>query len=190
MAVVSVTQTDTGDGLKSWRIPGEPLVNTTFIPRGIRTYSGSAAVAAKGAPDQTRCTITLTFPTNFHFLIKSFTCRFTSDDTVNDFNSTGAITYVRGVGTFTADPMVEITSSGTINRGGAVAATKVYQMAVGAPRFMSNGAAGDSVLFDLADVSADASSAGDVLWLIEFFMFDQEQVLTWPINTCDPVFIC
>lgn len=162
------------------------MLNQTFIPRGLRTYLGTLPVAAKLAADQSRVQITFTFPESFIYLLKGFNFRFTSDDQVNDFESVGSMLYSKP----STDPQVEIVSSGTEFRGAALTASKNFQLAVGAPRYLIDSGLGDDLRISVADVSSDASTAGDVAWYAEFFAFDREQVLEYPVNTCVPTFLC
>lgn len=180
MAVVPVTQTDTGDEFQQWSIPIQAVQHTSFIPRGVRTYRGSVAVPAKLAADQTRVSITYTFPGSFCYLIKNFTARFTSDDQTNDFDAEGCLEY-----SFLEAPMIPVTSKGLNHSGGTLKASRIYHMESQYPRYFMSGA--DSMTLNLADVSSDASTAGDVFWRLDFHVLDVAQCNDWPVNSPIPV---
>lgn len=187
MAVITVSETDTGDNITNWAIP-PGIQDTTFVPRGIRTYRGSKPIAAKLAADQTSVQISFTFPTAYAYLIKSFSFAILSDDTSNDFQNEALVEqYIFGTATGDQKVMGNLTCPGISVRG-AVNAHKVYLPQPHFPRPILVGGKAMQIVTQLADISADASTAGDVQWFCEFFEFDNQQIHKWPVNSPQPVF--
>lgn len=182
MAVIAVTATDTGDLTTRWAIPDEKQLNNSPIPRGLREYKGTAAVPALGAGDQTNVGITFSFPSNFIYLAKSFTCSFVSDDLTSEFGNLGNIEYEVGGSASIANRIeYPIKSEGQSFRS-AVKSDQTY-VPLGTWRRFINGSNGDFFAFFLADMSGDASTAGDVSWFADFLVYDVEQCFNWPVNT-------
>lgn len=181
MAVIAVAVTDTGEETLHWKIPPGELINRTPIPRGRRIYTGSAAVAALGAGDETNVDITFTFPTAFVYLPKALTISFMSDDLTTEFSNFGVLQYDSAL--FHQYAMVCDGPAFHV----AVRSVQTYRPQGTWKRWIDGTAAGVIDLL-LADISGDASTAGDVFWSAEFWEYDVEQCLNWPVNTPQPVF--
>lgn len=185
MAVIAVSSTDAGRHGTRWAVPPDVRLNDSPIPRGLRVYGKTIAVAALGAGDETNVVITFTFPTAFIYLPKSVTINFTSDDLTSEFANLGTLDY-RPAGVVTAGikKVYELLSNGQSFEG-AAQSTQVYHPQ-GTWRQWVNGPDGDTMQLRLADVSGDASTAGDIDWTADFWEYDLEQCLRWPINTPQP----
>lgn len=186
MAVIAVTATDTGEVQARWEVPPDTILNMSPVPRGIREYIGTAAVLALGAGDETNVGITFVFPTAFMYLPKTLTCQFLSDDLTTEFENIGGLEYQPGgsaaVGTRVS---FEMLSDGS-NMRSAIRSEQNYRP-MGTWRRWIDGPAGDLLAFSMADISGDTSTAGDVIWAAEFWEYDVEQCLKWPVNTPQPV---
>lgn len=182
MTVIAVAANDVGNLTSRWQIPPEEALNNSPIPRGLREYQGTIAVPALGANDETNVSITLVFPTNFIYLPKSFTCTFTSDDTTTEFENFGSLEYqVGGLSAIGTRIMYPLRCEGASVRS-ALTSTQTY-VPLGTWRRFINGSNADLMAFFLADMSNDASTAGDISWFADFLVYDVEQCFNWPVNT-------
>lgn len=186
MAIVSVIPIDAGRETVHWEIPTENALNLSPIPRGVRKYGGTAAIAALGAGDETNVGITLTFPSAFIYLPKNISLTFRSDDLTTEFSNIGTLEYrpaaVSALGTridyelFCDGPSFWAASN-----------SEQYYRPKGSWRQWVNGPDGDTVLLFIADISGDTSTAGDVAWTADFWEYDVNQCLKWPVNTPTPI---
>jgi len=185
MAVIEVAVTDAGSRTVHWATPTETVLENSPIPRGLRHYGGTAAVAALGAGDETNIDITLTFPPSFVYIPKTITMQFTSDDLTTEFSNEGLLEYRPG-GSATIGVREEFAMhcDGPTFRL-AVNSVQVYRP-LGTWRLVVFGNVQDSVHMNMADISGDTSTAGDVSWTAEFWEYDVEQCFKWPINTPVP----
>lgn len=187
MTVITVASTDTGRPGQRWEIPQDNTLNMSPIPRGLRDYGGTAAIAALGAGDETVVVITLSFPTVFNYLAKSLTINFRSDDATTEFSNNGILQYRPGgsqtLGLTKSYPLVSPGAAFWV--AVALSSDQVYEPQ-GTWRNWNNGPAGDTMVLLLADISGDTSTAGDVAWTAEFWEYDIEQCLKWPVNTPQP----
>jgi len=185
MAVIDVEPTDPGRVTQHWRVPSDPALKNSPIPRGLRIYGGSTPIAALGAGDETNVDITLTFPEPFVYLPKSLSCQFLSDDVTTEFDNIGSLEYLNGTSQSLGQiAFYELLSSGASFRF-ALRAMTVWRPQ-GTWRQWLNGPDGASMHLLLTDMSGDASTAGDFSWTAEFWEYDVEQCLNWPINTPAP----
>lgn len=180
MAIVNVVPGSAGEITKLWKIPPASRHTNSFIPRGIVTFEGSSSIAAKIAADQTRVQLTLSFSGSFCFALKNFSVRVTSDDQSNDFNNTGRVLF--GASGLSA----ECVATGNTYADSTLKAQKIYTLPAGFGYPLMTGDT-DDILVTLADVSADASSAGDVIWFVQAYMYDIEQCNNYQVNTPFPV---
>ncbi len=185
MAVISVSVVDPGDEVIQWSIPPEPELN--HVPRGIRTYRGTAAIAAKGAGDETRVQIRFTFPTSYAYVMKTLGCMFQSDDTVNEFQAAAGLAMAPFGGTDHGDMIHGVLTGAEINVNAATVARRMYQPSPGFPRPVLNASVGATTFLELADMDAGATTAGDVTWYGEFWVYDLDQVRSYPMHTPNPV---
>lgn len=185
MTVISVAVTDTGRNNVTWEVPPDPRLIDSPIPRGLRNYGGTTAIAALGTNDETQVTITLEFPTAFNWLCKSATIEFSSDDLTSEFSNLGVIEYrPAGASDFGVMKRYEIFSNGQSFPGGA-RSSQIYAP-TGTWRQWIDGPNQDTVTLRISDVSNDTSTAGDVRWTADFWMYDIAQCLKWPVNTAVP----
>lgn len=183
MAIVTASATDAGDVFNTWKVPAQ--FQDTPIPRGLREYQGTVAVAAKLAADQTRVIITFTFPANWVFRLKQITAIFQSDDQTIDFDSVGSVGFSRSGATL--GNLFPLVSDGIHYRGGSLQASRIYQLDPMTALPFISGPDGHTCLLSLSDTSADASAAGDVYWVADFYQYDIDQCLSWGVNTPSPV---
>lgn len=185
MAVISLTSTDEGFETKHWSVPPDPQLVNTPIPRGLRNYQGTKAVPALGSGDQSAVDIKLEFPTAFIYLMKNFQCNFISDDITSEFNNIGVLQYLPGgSGAIGVMQQYVLLSEGQAFTA-AVRSIQVYRP-LGTWRQWIDGTDGSNIHFQIQDMSGDASTAGDVGWTAEFWEYDVEQCLKWPVNTPVP----
>lgn len=182
MAVIAVTATDTGQIGSRWAVEPDPVLKKTPIPRGIRNYGSTIAVAALGAGDETNVDITLTFPTAFAYLPKTISIQFGSDDLTTEFSNLGLLEYRPGASANLGTVgMYELFCDGPAFRA-ALQSFQVYRPQ-GQWRNWLFGNRLDTIHLLLADISGDTSTAGDIGWTAEFWEYDIEQCLNWPVNT-------
>lgn len=182
MAIVNVSPSDGGRDTARWAIPPDDILNKTPIPRGVRTYGGTAAVLALGAGDETNVQITFTFPTVFVYLPKSISTQFISDDLTTEFSNEGTLRYrprnATAIGTV-KDYAMHCDGPSFV---AAVRSSQVFRP-LGTWRQWIAGQNGDTMNLFMADISGDTSTAGDIGWNAEFWAYDIEQCLNWPVNT-------
>jgi len=180
MAIVNVSVTDVGDVEQLWAVPADASLNKTPIPRGIRHYHGQTAIAALGVGDQTAVVISFTFPSKFVYLAKSMTIAFSSDDITSEFDPLGVLNYAQSGSD--SPHKYQLKSEGNSSFGTALVAENIYRP-LGTWREWINGPfGGASVSLSISDTSGDASTAGDVFWNGEFWIYDLEQCMNWPVN--------
>lgn len=182
MTVIAVVATDPGDTVQQWAIPPGTQSADTPIPRGLRNYQGSGAVAALGANDETAVTITLEFPENFNYLPRNILISFRSDDATEEFEAGGFMSY-GDMGSTSNSNGVELVSTNSliVNNAGTLQALRAFRPLGQWRRFVS-GPRSDSIILQIIDNSNDTSTAGDVLWWADFWIYDIEQCLRWPVN--------
>lgn len=187
MAVVAVSATDIGRSTQHWNIPSEPGLEATPIPRGRRDYGGTVAVPILGAGDETAVSITLTFPTGFVYLPKSLSITFQSDDTTSEFEDLGMLEIQPGLPAGTGANLgtrkdYVLKSEGQAFRAAANSEQIFRPLGTWRQWLPINTA----IILRLADMSMDASAAGDVAWTADFWEYDIQQCLQWPVNTPMP----
>lgn len=182
MAVILVSDTDSGGTTVRWKVPHDNALNQSQTPRGLRSYGGTKAVLALGTGDQTNVQIQFIFPEQFVYLCKSLTIGFQSDDLTTEFSNQGSLVYRPK-----NNVSLGIRREYTLECAGASfqAATNSIQTyhPVGTWRHWIDGKQNDRLWMYLADISGDASTAGDISWTADFWEFDIEQCMQYPINT-------
>jgi len=186
MAVVSVTPTDAGRSTQHWEVPPDNDLNQSPIPRGLRQYGSTVAIAALGAGDETSFGLTFTFPTAFNYLIKEVTLEFQSDDLTTEFQNIGTLQYRPAASSSLGDRSNYQLLADGASMLGATNSVQQYRPQ-GTWRHWINGPAGDTVLLFLADISGDTSTAGDISWTMKAWEFDINQCFKWPVNTPIPI---
>jgi len=185
LTVISVAPTDIGQETLRWKVPVAQTLENSPVPRGLRVYRGTAAVAALGANDETSVAVLFTFP-NFVYQMKNLTIQFLSDDATSEFENLGILEHrPAGVGNLGVFSEYELRCEGAAFRA-AVQSVQNYRP-VGTFRHWIRGNDGDTLVLFLADMSNDASTAGDVNWSADFWEYDIEQCLSWPVNTPLPM---
>lgn len=184
MAVVSVIETDTTPTIRRWEMPAGPQGLRSPVPRGILCFNGTQAYAAKITTNQTNIRVVLNFPTGYVYLAKSLLLRIVSDDLVNDFNLVGGGNYV--LAALSQNPHFNMECPGEVIVGLATQAAKIYgPTQYSSPKYFIN--QNDAMGFNFADMSADASTAGDFIWNMEFFQYDVDQIDKFELNTPIPI---
>lgn len=186
MAVIAAAATDVGRDTTHWQVPPDVALNESPIPRGLRNYGGSLAIAALGAGDETNVNILLQFPSVFVYQPKSFTISFMSDDITSEFGNIGMFEYqVGGVSAALGTRKdYEMISAGQAFRAAVNSIQTYHPTGDWRQWIMAN--EGDQIAIYLADMSGDASTAGDVAWTGQFWEYDIEQCFKWPVNTPQP----
>lgn len=190
MAIIAVSVSDALPKPYRWAMPPEGQSLLSPIPRGFVVYSGSDSIPLLGAGDETNYNLTLTMATGFAYLPRNLVIRYTSDDLVNQFDNLGQGIYIRpsvvpgnvGSGSAGLTPF-NIESPGEINQTASLG-TRIWTPPQGTPKLLLQG--GDTLLLFLADM-AGTSTAGDMEYWIDFYVFDVDQIDKWPIHTPTPV---
>lgn len=182
MTIITVAITDTTPlGIK-WDMPGNYQGLRSPIPRGIIQYSGTDAIAVLGTGDQTNYTLSLVMPTGYAYLPKNLMVEYVSDDLTNDFNNNG-LGLLFGHWPIIGPQFNMVSPGEAINN--AAQAFRIWTPAQGTPKVVAVGT--ESYNFRMADMSTDASTAGDMRYFCEFYVFDVDQVSRWEVNTPIPV---
>lgn len=186
MAVITVTSNDGGMAGQRWKVPDDNKLNMSNIPRGIRMYQGTKAIAALGANDETAVNITFSFPTQFVYLCKSMSILFQSDDLTTEFSNFGSLEYYPAGQTGIDKRIAFILQCQGASSRDAAKSSQVFNP-IGTWRRWVNGPLGDTVHMRIADISGDTSTAGDIAWYGEFYEFDVEQCMMYPVNVPNQV---
>lgn len=181
MAIVTVSIADALPIATKWEMPANYEGIRSPIPRGIVTYSGTNPIATLSAGDETSYKLTLTMPPGFAYLLKTLHMRFISDDLVNNFNNIAQGFYGRAVDPIDTEFVIQTPGEAII---GAVVAFKLYGPIATTPKLLLLG--DDTIGCRLADMDAGGSTAGDVLYYWQFYVFDVDQVDKWEVNTPIP----
>lgn len=180
MAVVAVAAASAGSRETLWAVPADAALNKTPIPRGIRNYNGTVAVAALGSGDQTVVTVTLSFPTKFLYYPRDVSCWFKSDDATSEFEQFGGLTYLAAGGN---QAIRYVLDSGGITRNTVDNdAINVYRPIGGWRNWINLDGGPTSITLVVTDQSGDTSTAGDVSWTANFWIYDVEQCMNYPVN--------
>lgn len=182
MAVVTVTVTDAAPIATKWEMPGNYEGLRSPIPRGLISYYGTDAIATLSAGDETAYKLTLTMPPGFAYLLKAIMLRFQSDDLVANFGLRGLMSYGRS-----GEPQ---SPAFTLVSPGEIIVLAVQSNIIWAPvattsKLMMLGA--DVLELRLSDMDAGGSTAGDIKYFAQFYVFDVDQVDKWEVNTPIPV---
>jgi len=178
MAVIPIAVNDSTPEALKWTMPINYVGLRSPIPRGLLRFHGTKAIPILGSGDQTSFELVLTFPTGFVYLPKFMAIEFISDDLTNDFNDNGTFNY----GTL-VDTEFNFISPGEFIAAG-VSARRTWVPGPGTPKIFVPGSG--VIEFKLADMSADASTAGDMGYDSVFYIFDLDQVDKFELNTPIP----
>lgn len=181
MAVVPVAITDSLPDAKKWEMPTTYDGLRSPIPRGLITFSGSDPIATLGAGDETAYTLTTVMPPGFVYLPRIMHVRFTSDDLVAQFGVNAFGVYVRNEDTINCK--FNMQSPGVVINNAVVGELLYHPLPV-TPKILLAGA--DSIQFRLSDMSAGGSTAGDMIYFVQLYVFDVDQVSKWEVNTPIP----
>lgn len=180
MTIISVTSTDVGNPITWATLPGLRDQKSP-VPRGLRNYNGTVAVAALGSGDETAVGITFSFPTNYVFLPRDISIVFISDDTTSEFSDEGSMRITNAQG----NSFYPLHSDGQAQFGATTLAINLWRPLGGWRQWLRGSS--DMVLLSVQDMSMDTSTAGDIRWNANFWIFDIEQVQNWEPNFQDMI---
>jgi len=189
MAVITKAVSDNSPTPLQWEIPTGPQVLRSPIPLGLVTFAGIDAIAAKISTNVTSYVLTLTMPKGFAYLPRYCVIRFASDDLVAEWNLRGLGKYNRfsrgqaGAGEVGAT-YFQLISPGA-NEQLALFKNFVWTADTGTPKLMLQ--EGDTMVMYLEDMDAGATTAGDMNYWVEFYVYQVDQIDKWEINTPIPV---
>lgn len=183
MTVIAIALTDVEPTRKLWETPPDPVALRSPIPMGTIKFQNSGAVAAKGANDETNLSLKLTMPSGYVYLPRFIETRFTSDDLVETYNANafGHYVFASGDNSFITFNM---TSPGQFIEG-AIKAEKIWIPGLGTPKILMRPT--DTLNFGFADMDAGATTAGDLFWAVELYVFNVDQIDKWEVNTPIPI---
>lgn len=181
MAVVSVSVQDSIPLPTKWEMPTSQESLRTPIPRGVVTFSSSDPIATLSAGDETAYSVQCTMPGGFAYLPKVINLRFSSDDLVANFNLNAFGFYTRADGPVTFFWSLE----GLLVIDSAVEANIVWQPLPVTPKLYL--LPGEQLTLRAADMDAGGSTAGDMFYFIELYVFDIDQIDKWATNTPIPI---
>lgn len=188
MAIITKEVTDILPVPQSWEMPPSPDALRSPVPRGLITFSGIDPIALLGSGDQTAYQLNLIMPPGFAYLLKRCYTMFDSDDLTNDFNNLGEGFYNRA----SVGPVAEGSNGNTrftlVSQGeqiiSASLARRIWSPILPTPKLLLQ--EGDIMGCFLVDMSADASTAGDMIYQWEYYVFDVDQIDKWEVNTPIP----
>lgn len=189
MAVIAVAVTSDAPTPLSWELPAGPQALRSPIPRGTVNFHGTIPIALKGANDESSFRLNLKMPTGFVYLPKDIMVRFVSDDEVNEWELLGNGTYSRasfgdsGTGGNGNTPFNLVSPGASFTL--AAIKTTIWTAERGTPKLILAG--DDQVVMFFADMDAGATTAGDMSWSCQFYVYDVDQIDKWEINTPIPV---
>lgn len=186
MAVIAIALTDNAPVPIRWELPPGPSQIRSVVPVGLLVFTGSGAVTAKGAGDETNLTIALTMPGGVAFIPRNMMVSVTSADTVNEFELVGTcdIITIPMIPGATQNPRFNMLAPG-FNFAAAAVKQIVWVPDRGAIKPVMP--ADSIVTFNFADMDAGATSAATARWYTDFYVFELDQIDKWQINTPTPV---
>jgi len=187
VAIISINVASTGVITETWSVPGGDILDNTLVPRGINTFEGTQAIPSLLSGNQSRIRITLSFDSPFSYLLKSLSVIITLDSGVtNDFEQVALLT----IGQTGQNASFELENSGLVFNAANLLPSRAYRLPGQAltPKVWIDGSS-NSCLLDFADISTDATVAGDIVWLVSFLIYDNEQRKHWKTNAPTPVHI-
>lgn len=191
MAIITVTVADAEPTPTRWAMPPDPSVQRSPIPQGTITYSGEDAIATLAGGNQTSYGLNLTMPTGFAYLPRVVLVRFASDDITESWDATGEVLYTltsagqAAGGTF-GSVFHAMLSPGAFVRS-AAKASRLWVPAAGSPKLMLQGADVYGIALTDMDSGAGGSTAGDISYWVQFYVFNIDQIDKWEVNTPIPV---
>jgi len=186
MAIISVTPTDAGM-ISQWKRPAGKRLEASRVPVGLKTYTGTQAIASLLAGNQTSFRLTMNFTEPFTFQLKDLAIWWQTDDSATDpdLSTEGLFNYLFSSppgGNFPLDRQPAFLLQGSLAFRGATLLPTVAYAPVAPIRPLIRGGIGSLARIDLNDSSADATAAGDVVWAVNFYMYDVEQTLHYAVN--------
>lgn len=189
MAVIQEVFADAEPIPKQWEVSSSGPQQRSPIPRGLITFVGTDAIAAKIATNEIDYRIVMTMPPGFVYLPRNLLVRAQSDDLVNNWEPQGLGMLNRPSVGASAVGSIGLTSFTMSSPGvisvDALVAARIFTPDIGSPKLLLAG--GDVLQVRLADMDAGASAAGDVSYFAELYVFDPDQVDKWQVNTPIPI---
>lgn len=189
MTIVTKSVANNSPIPQQWELPTGPQVLRSPIPMGLVTFSGIDPIALKAAGDETSYILTLTMPKGFAYLPRYMVIRFSSDDLVAEWNLCGLGKYNRasrgevGAGDVGAT-YFQLKAPGS-NTQLALYKNFIWVADSGTPKLMLQ--ENDTLVMYLEDMDAGETTAGDMNYWIEFYVYQVDQIDKWEINTPIPV---
>lgn len=183
MAIITNTTTDITPIATRWSTPVTGLQIQSAIPLGLLIFHGTVAIATKIAGNETNMQLTVTMPDGFGYLLRNSMIRIASDDLINEFELIGLGQYNRALPP-TFESLFNMISPGNISNQ-AAKATKLYTPAPLTPKLVLR--PGDGITFRIADMDANETTAGDMTWFHQFYVFALDQIDKWQVNAPQPV---
>lgn len=183
MAVISISTTDATPKVRRWEMPAGPQGIRSPVPRGILCFNGTTAIASKLSTNVTNVRLIVQPPTGYVHLLKSFALRVASDDLSIDFGLFGTGSY--SLASTAINPHFNIVAPGISFVTLATRANIIFVPTPDTPKFFLVDT--DNIAFNVQDMSADASTAGDYFWNVELYQFDVDQIDKFELNTPIPV---
>lgn len=184
MTVITVTCTNAEPVPVRWSTPPTNQQINSAIPLGLIIFSGTDAIAAKQAGDETSLILKQVMPDGFVYLLRNTELQIRSDDLVLEFDLVGEGIYNRQLPDTIQQPKFTITSSGKYSQL-ATKAVQMYTPDVLTPKLILRPA--DTLEYRIADMDSGATSAGDLFYYTEFYVFAIDQVDRWMVNAPAPV---
>lgn len=184
MAIVTVSVSDAAPVVRRWELPGNYDGLRSPIPIGTLLFRGFDAIATKGAGDETAYTLTLTMPGGAAYLPRSALIRFSSDDLTSNFSDLGFGFYLDDTTPANLINAFLLSAGGGLAADSAVVAEQIWSPAQGASKLILP--PGGTLRFRVNDLAAGASTAGDMAYWVEFYIFNVDQVDKWEVNTPIP----
>ncbi len=187
MAIIQVAASDAIDRTVQFTIQPARVQPNTFVPRGVAIHNGTVAIPTLVAGNQTEFVLSLSFATNYTYLLKSMSIHYQADTVeATTFNNIAvgefAVQFVESI-------RFEIISQGAVGVTSTLRSSKTWAPFGRFPRVFLDGSAPDScrIRMEDPDAAADGQVAGDMFWNFEWYFFDQEQMRTFPVHTAAPV---
>lgn len=183
MSIITNSVTDAVPKPFAWENLGGAAQLSSVVPRGKLLYFGTTVIALKIAGDETTFNLTLELPPGFAYIPRYIAFRVVSTTLVLEFELIGSGQFLRpSIGTETT--WFSIESPGASNYI-ATSKQQIYTPSRGSPKVVMKG--GDSLRFFLADMDAGETPITNIIHMVEFLVFDVDQVDKWEINTPTPV---
>lgn len=184
MAIVTVSVSDSAPFATKWTMPGNYEGLRSPIPRGLITFAGDDAIALLGAGDETNYELALVMPAGYAYLPKTIQLSYESDDLVANFGLVGFGRYVIfATAGARKPPLFNIVSPGEVINGAAEAG-RIWTPERAVPKLSM--LEGDQLQLRVQDMTTGGSTAGDMNYFVQMYVFDRDQVDKWEVNTPIP----